>query len=51
MENQAKQGNSPVTETKDLAVMFQSNAGHVRSGVKIGEPSPKAKYDLVTDRV
>ena len=28
---------------------IQSNVGHVKSCVKIGGPSPKAKYDLVTD--
>ena len=32
-------------------VVFQSRIGHVKSGLKIGDPSPKAKYDLVTDRV
>ena len=28
---------------------IQSNTGHEESCVKIGGPSPKAKYDLVTD--
>ena len=28
---------------------IQSSAGHEESGMKIGGPSPKAKYDLVTD--
>ena len=30
---------------------IQSTAGHVESCGKEGGPSPKAKYDLVTDRV
>ena len=29
--------------------MIQSITGHVESGEKEGGPSPKAKYDLVTD--
>ena len=31
-------------------VKIQSRTGHEKSGLKIGDPSPKAKYDLVTDR-
>ena len=34
-----------------MAVSIQSTAGHVESCGKEGGPSPKAKYDLVTDRV
>ncbi len=30
---------------------IRSTAGHVESGRNMGGPSPKAKYDLVTDRV
>ena len=32
-------------------VVFQSSTGHEKPGVNVGGPSPKAKYDLVTDRV
>ena len=34
-----------------LAAGIRSNAGHVEPCMNIGGPSPKAKYDLVTDRV
>ena len=45
------QGKSPVTEIKIKLKVFQSSTGHVKSGVNVGGPSPKAKYDLVTDSV
>ena len=32
-------------------VVFQSSTEHVKFSVNTGDPSPKAKYDLVTDRV
>ena len=35
----------------NLVVSIQSITGHEKSGGKIGGPSPKAKYDLVTDSV
>ena len=34
-----------------MTVVFQSRTEHVKFGLNIGGPSPKAKYDLVTDRV
>ena len=45
----AKQGYSPVFEVNISAVSIQSSTGHEKPGVKIGGPSPKAKYDQVTD--
>ena len=51
MENSAKEGNSPVTETFNLPVSIQSTVEHEKFGGNAGGPSPKAKYDLVTDRV
>ena len=35
----------------EVAVSIRSTAGHEESCGKTGGPSPKAKYDLVTDRV
>ena len=51
MENSAKEGNSPVSETDSIAMSIQSTMKHEKFCGKIGGPSPKAKYDLVTDRV
>ena len=51
MESWTKQGKSPVTETEIKPRVIQSSTGHVKSGVNEGGPSPKAKYDLVTDSV
>ena len=36
---------------KIITVSIQSSTGHVESGVNVGGPSPKAKYDQVTDSV
>ena len=49
LESKTKQGNSPVVEIYLAPREFQSSTGHVESGVNVGVPSPKAKYDLVTD--
>ena len=51
MESQAKQGNSPVRENTNKQARIQSTSGHEESWRKDGGPSPKAKYDHVTDRV
>ena len=51
LESSAIQSNSLVSETVITTVVFQSSTGHEKSGVNAGGPSPKAKYDLVTDRV
>ena len=51
MESTAKQGNSPVDENSERASNTQSTSGHEESWRKDGGPSPKAKYDHVTDRV
>ena len=51
MESWTKESNSLVSEMVGIVVSIQSTTGHVESGGNIGGPSPKAKYDLVTDRV
>ena len=48
MENSAIQGDSPVHETKYYR-STKSRPGHVVSWLKIGGPSSKAKYSLLTD--
>ena len=51
MERPATEGDSPVCERKALRDMFPSSAGHVKPGVNLGGPPPKAKYYLATDSV
>ena len=50
-ERGAKEGDSPVNETEIQLSGIQSTAGHEKPCRKIGGPSPKAKYDLMTDSV
>ena len=40
-----------VVETEFNIVSIQSTIEHEKFGGKAGGPSPKAKYDLMTDRV
>jgi hypothetical protein len=42
------EGETPVIEIV-MSMVSTSRAGHVESRLKIGGPSPKAKYSLVTD--
>ena len=49
MEKQAVEGDSPVYEIKYHSSRFQSTVGHVESRGKMGGPSSKAKYYLMTD--
>ena len=42
------EGETPVIEIVS-SVISESRAGHEKSRLKIGGPSPKAKYSLVTD--
>ena len=51
MERPAIEGDSPVCERKALLDTFPSSAGHVKPGVNLGGPPPKAKYSLATDSV
>ena len=44
-----KEGKSPVVETSFPPEWILSTAGHEKSRRKLGGPSPKAKYSLVTD--
>ena len=50
LESQAKESDSLVDEIHWRLGWIQSTPGHVESGGNVGGPSPKAKYDLVTDR-
>ena len=43
-------GESPVGENRVLLVEFQSTAGHVKPGGKLGGPPSNPKYYLMTDR-
>ena len=47
--NSAKEGNSPVSEIEHIASSIQSTTEHEKFCGNAGGPSPKAKYDLVTD--
>ena len=49
MERRAKEGDSPVGETRVPLVRHLSTAGLVKSRWNPGGPSPKAKYYLATD--
>ena len=46
----AGEGESPVSESRFLLVEFQSTAGHVKPGGKLGGPPSNPKYYLMTDR-
>ena len=50
MEKHGKEGETPVTETELMAVSIRSTTEHEKFRGKAGGPSPKAKYDLMTDR-
>ena len=43
------EGDTPVCESGSWPVVFLSTLGHVKSGGKLGGPSSKAKYYLLTD--
>jgi hypothetical protein len=45
----AKEGESPVRENRNSPRDTPSKAGHVEPCLKLGGPSSKAKYGLVTD--
>ncbi len=49
VETRARRGKSPVGDI-DPKLAAQSTIGHEKPGGKEGGPSPKAKYDLMTDR-
>ena len=49
MGNSAIEGNSPVSEIDFIASSIQSTMEHEKFCGNVGGPSPKAKYDLVTD--
>ena len=43
------EGEPPVDEMQIIQERHQSSTGHVKPGVKLGGPPPKAKYYPVTD--
>ena len=49
LESDSEEGERPVDETDRTPGGIRSITGHEKSGEKAGGPSPKAKYDLVTD--
>ena len=51
LERRTIAGDSPVGEIDRSSIRHPSNAGHVEPRVKLGGPSPKAKYSLETDSV
>ena len=44
-----EEGETPVHENRNWPVEFLSTLGHVKPGGKLGGPSSKAKYSLLTD--
>ena len=50
MGRPARAGESPVDENRVRLAEFQSTAGHVKPGGKLGGPPSKPKYYLMTDR-
>ncbi len=51
LEKAVREGENPVVETERRRPGTQSTTGHEKPCGKTGGPSPKAKYDLMTDRV
>ena len=49
MEQGAREGESPVDDSRAALVEFLSNARHEKPGVKLGGPPSKAKDSRVTD--
>ncbi len=44
MERQAKEGERPVGENDIILSYYLSRTGHVKPGLNLGGPPPKAKY-------
>lgn len=51
MGKPAAEGDSPVGESEAPLVVIPSSARHVKPGVNLGGPPPKAKYYWTTDSV
>ncbi len=51
LEKAVREGENPVVEIDGRQTGTQSTTGHEKPCGKTGGPSPKAKYDLMTDRV
>ena len=51
MGRPAAEGESPVVERNGSSVVIPSNTGHVKPGVNLGGPPPKAKHSWTTDSV
>ena len=49
MESGVRQGDSPVSEKRKQLSWYLSRAGHVKPGLNLGGPPPKAKYSSMTD--
>jgi len=51
LERRAIEGESPVCESGRPPGPLPSSVGHVKPGVNLGGPPPKAKYKSMTDSV
>ena len=51
MGKPAAEGDSPVIESDQSSVRIPSSTRHVKPGVNLGGPPPKAKYYWTTDSV
>jgi hypothetical protein len=49
MGRPAIEGESPVSERKELQDRHLSKTGHVKPGLNLGGPPSKAKYSSMTD--
>lgn len=49
MERGTTEGDSPVIESRKSLGWYPSRSSHVKPGLNLGGPSPKAKYSLTTD--
>ena len=49
LESHPIEGDRPVSVKKPSWMDIPSRAGHVKPGLNLGGPPPKAKYSLATD--
>jgi hypothetical protein len=49
LESGARAGDSPVGDSASGPIRYPSRVGHVKPGLNLGGPSPKAKHSMTTD--
>ena len=49
LESGTKAGDSPVGDKASDPIWYPSRVGHVKPGLNLGGPSPKAKHSMTTD--